>query len=61
MVFEVKLYGFCLVLHILGRRRYPYIYRDTDSLINECQCQQETGKIPKYTDSERLKFPKTDC
>ena len=25
-----------------------------------CQCRQETGKIPKHTDSERLKIPKTD-
>ena len=24
------------------------------------QCQQEMGKIPKYTDSERLMTPKTD-
>ena len=24
-------------------------------------CRQEVGKIPNFTDSERLKTPKTDC
>ena len=25
------------------------------------ECRQEMGKIPNFTDSERLKTPKTDC
>ena len=25
-----------------------------------CQCQQEAGKIPRYTDSEQWMTPKTD-
>ena len=29
-------------------------------LIIGCQCRQEMGKIPNFTDSERFKTPKTD-
>ena len=29
-------------------------------LIIECQCRQEMGKIPNFTDSERFKTTKTD-
>ena len=29
--------------------------------IIECKCRQETGKIPKCTDGERFKIPKTIC
>ena len=30
-------------------------------LIIGCQCQQEAGEIPIFTDSEQMKTPKTDC
>ena len=30
-------------------------------LIIGCQCRQEMGKIPNFTDSERLKTPKMVC
>ena len=30
-------------------------------LLIGCQCRQEMGEIPNFTDSERMKSPKTDC
>ena len=39
----------------------PHLKQLNHKLIIGCQCRQEMGKIPNFTDSERMKVPKTDC
>ena len=39
----------------------PHLNKINYKLIIGCQCQQEIGKIPNFTDSEQFATPKTDC
>ena len=38
----------------------PHLNQLNYKQIIGCQCRQETGKIPNFTDSERFRTPKTD-
>ena len=53
---ETHAFIICMGVHFLGAM-HAVVFRTLPG----CQCQQEMGKIPNFTDSERLKTPKTDC
>ena len=54
-----------IISHVLSIRERLNLYGPSChvnyKLIIGCQCRQEMGKIPNFTDCERLKTPKTDC